>query len=62
MSNIQANINGYAHSRGTDLVPVPVENLEHQMALRVLQVQVFTLADEVAKLSKEIEQLRSSLR
>lgn len=56
-ANIQATIRSLLGADGNGLVSVPTEALDQQRAVRVMQVQIFELADAVADLSQAVEEL-----
>jgi hypothetical protein len=61
-ANIQATISSLLGVDGNGLVSVPTETLDQQRAVRVLQVQIFELADAVADLAQAVEELHRGRR
>lgn len=56
-STFRSTIQGTIGSSGSDLVAVPVERLDPQQAVRVLQVQIFMLTDQIVALTDQVEKL-----
>ncbi|PKQ22314.1 MAG: hypothetical protein CVT65_13925 [Actinobacteria bacterium HGW-Actinobacteria-5] len=54
----QQSVRNLLSSPGTDLISTPTERLDSPYRERVLQVQIFTLADAVAQLARAVEELQ----
>jgi hypothetical protein len=59
---IQATIGNLAGTTASTLIPVPTERDRPEDAIRKLQVQNFELADAIADLVKEMDELRALIR
>jgi hypothetical protein len=59
---IKRSIGSYAHSHASGLVSVPVESKDSKEAARILQVQIFELADAVSQLAEAVNGLNQHRR
>lgn len=58
----QQSIRNLTTSPGYDLVSTPTESLDSPYRERVLQIQIFTLTDAVAQLTRAVAELQALQR
>ena len=59
---IQATIRGIMGASASGLVSVPTKNATQSVAVRKLQIMIFELADALAEVTAEVDELKRSRR